>query len=88
MSNVIPISKNDAGYDMGDNGETLASSRKHDIQIGFDLNGPVIRCNGEALLFDRDELARFLWMSAYLVDSEERWVENEYVGVNYDGDSK
>ena len=84
MSNVIPINAGEPKYDLGDNGETLVTSGSHDIQIGFDLNGPVIRCNGEALLFDRVELARFLWASAYLVDSDERWTDDTYIGINYD----
>ena len=31
----------------------------------------------------RKEMAEFLWMAAYMVDSEQRWAKDEYVGLNY-----
>jgi len=38
---------------------------------------------GETYL-NRQELAEFLWMAAYMVDSEQRWCPRELPAINYD----
>jgi len=34
-------------------------------------------------LINRKEMAEFLWMSAYMLDSEGRYKFDKYVGLNY-----
>lgn len=75
----------DVGYDIGAD-TVLVSSKNHKLKIGFNEDQPVIMFGNVSVVYDREHLAKMLWAAAYLVDSGEKWKEDDYVGRDYQED--
>lgn len=85
MTNIIkfPTSDEDTNYVKGGDGDFLVNFND-EVFIGFDNGVPSISLGGKTVSMTRKKLAKLLWASAYLVDSEQRWAEDEFPCQNYD----
>lgn len=74
-------------YDFNENAMMVVSGNNK-LSIGFDGDDFIIKFGNVSVVYERDHLAEMLWGAAYLVDSEQRYTEDEYVGINYEIEDK
>ncbi len=71
-------------YNIDNDTETLmVESKLNKLSIGFEEGSPVVRFGNVTVAYSRVHLAKMLWAAAYLVDSNETWKADEYVGRDY-----
>lgn len=85
MSNVIEVDFNVSeknGYSALDNKMIGVVNKTTNMELCESGEGFEVFIEGRANL-SREEMAEWLWMAAYMLDSEGRYKFDEYVGLNY-----
>jgi len=84
-NNVFQINQDKEPYTYYIDGDDLAVSDKlQELQIGFLMGEPTVCIGGYGVHYKREDLAQMLWAAAYLLDSEERYRKDKYVGKDYE----
>lgn len=87
MSNVIKVDfteEEESVYKIHDGVLRAVENKASGAAIGsMTPRTFTIGLEGKMAVMDRKEMAEFLWMAAYMVDSERRWCKDKYVGINY-----
>ena len=88
MNNVIGVDftpkKENSEYEIND--KQLRAVRNHGLNLcvgSMTLNTFMVSMQGQSEVISRDELSEFLWMAAYMLDSEQRWCPKEMPAINY-----
>jgi hypothetical protein len=69
-------------YDIHD-GHLLAIKNSNVTVGSMTPNTFMISIADKMEVFSREGLSEFLWMAAYMVDSEQRWCPDELPAINY-----
>lgn len=91
MSDVIqfPVAKDDlkhTHYTKGEKDRIGVALKTNEIQIEqVEMDNFLLATLGNQKLMSREKLAEFLWVAAFMVDSERRHLpEVDLVGINYE----
>lgn len=52
--------------------------------ISLVKDGDLFAIESLGIEISREEMATFLWMAAYFIDSEQRYASDELIGLNYE----
>jgi len=90
MTNIIqfPVPEVvDVSYIL-DEDDTIRGLGSLGSPLELEVHGDDILCRGQYdsihIFDDRQSAAKFFWACAYYLDSEQRYAEDTYVGLNYD----
>lgn len=90
MTNIIQFptkETSDVKYlSYGDGPVTGLTIDGQGIELDIDGSGglAIYTSDGYESFKDRETAAKFFWACAYYLDSEQRYAEDTYVGLNYD----